>query len=76
MSLGRVTRAAAANGTLVVQARMGFAAIDEMAAGLAAIKTGKRLAWDPANEVFTNDDSAMQHMTGTYRDPWQLETFI
>jgi len=43
---------------------------------LAAIKAGKKLEWDPEKERDTNDESAMQYVTGAYRDPWKLEKFV
>ncbi|QGY43815.1 gfo/Idh/MocA family oxidoreductase [Maribellus comscasis] len=37
-----------------------------------ALKTGKRLEWDPAKEEFTNSDAANQLLSYEYRKPWKL----
>ena len=45
--------------------------------GLAAIKTGKRLEWDPKAEKVTNSakgEKLMKH--SFYRDPWKLENVM
>ena len=44
--------------------------------GLAAIKLGRKLDWDPATETVTNDAEALASITGTYREPWDLRQFM
>jgi predicted dehydrogenase len=40
--------------------------------GNIAIRTGKTVAWDPAKEVVTNDDSLNRWLSRPYRSPWKL----
>jgi len=40
--------------------------------GLAAVKLGKPLEWDPVKETVTNDADALASIKGTYREPWCL----
>ena len=44
--------------------------------GLAAIKLGKKLEWDPVKEAVTNDTDALASIQGVYREPWDLKTFM
>lgn len=44
--------------------------------GEIAIDRGKKLAWDPAKEIFTNDAEANTMLTRDYRDPWNLDIKI
>ncbi len=39
-----------------------------------AIRRGRRLAWDPAAERFSDDDGANVLLSRPYRAPWRLET--
>ncbi len=41
--------------------------------GHIAIRRGRRLAWDPEKEQFTNDAGANALLSGQYRAPWKLE---
>ena len=61
---------------VMIDAESGHRVNTQCLLGLAAIKLGKKLEWDPAKEAVTNDDNAMKLMTGTYRDPWDLKKFI
>lgn len=38
-----------------------------------AIQRGKKLTWDPAKEVFTDDAEANRMLTREYRAPWGLD---
>jgi sugar phosphate isomerase/epimerase len=44
--------------------------------GLAAIKVGKALEWEPLAEKITNHPEAAAHMTGSYREPWDLKKLV
>ena len=37
-----------------------------------AVKLGRKLTWDPAREVFVNDDEANQMLDRPMRAPWQM----
>ncbi len=37
-----------------------------------AIRTGKKLVWDPAKEQITNDKEAAAMVSRPYREPWKL----
>lgn len=40
--------------------------------GNIAIRTGRRIAWDPVRETILNDDAAAQMLSRPYRSPWKL----
>lgn len=40
--------------------------------GNIAYKTGRKLYWDPQQNVFINDEEATRMVKATYRDPWKL----
>ncbi len=40
--------------------------------GNIAIRTGKKLYWDPENMKFTNDEGANKYLREPYRDGWSL----
>jgi hypothetical protein len=42
--------------------------------GNIAIRTGRKLQWDPAREKIIGDADAASRMTYAYRQPWRLET--
>jgi predicted dehydrogenase len=63
-------------GEVMIDAEAGHRVNTQCLLGLAAIKAGKALEWDPAAEKITNHPEAMAHMTGTYREPWDLKKFI
>ena len=45
--------------------------------GLAAVKTGKKLAWDPKKEIVTNSPEAEKQMKHLYcDDAWKLDKFV
>ncbi|MCU0777208.1 MAG: Gfo/Idh/MocA family oxidoreductase [Akkermansiaceae bacterium] len=65
------------NGTpVMIDAETGHRVNSQCLLGLAAIHSGKALDWDPVAEKITNHPEAAAHMTGTYRDPWDLKKFI
>ena len=37
-----------------------------------AIRTGRKLRWDPKDEQFENDDEATRLLTRSLRSPWRL----
>jgi myo-inositol 2-dehydrogenase/D-chiro-inositol 1-dehydrogenase len=61
---------------VMINAEAGHRVNSQCLLGLAAIKSGKALEWDPIAEKITNHPEAAAHMTGTYRDPWDLKTYI
>jgi hypothetical protein len=69
--------AAIVNGSdVMIDAEAGHRVNSQCLLGLSAIKAGKALEWDPGAERITNHPGASAHMTGTYRDPWDLKKFI
>jgi predicted dehydrogenase len=61
---------------VMIDAEAGHRVNTQCLLGLAAIKAGKSLAWDPVAEKITDHPEAAAHMTGTYREPWDLKKFI
>jgi myo-inositol 2-dehydrogenase/D-chiro-inositol 1-dehydrogenase len=61
---------------VMIDAETGHRVNSQCLLGLAAIKSGKALDWDPVAEKITNHPEAAAHMTGTYRAPWDLKKFI
>ena len=61
---------------VMIDAEAGHRVNTQCLLGLAAIQSGKALEWDPVAEKITNHPEAAAHMTGTYRDPWDLKKFI
>jgi predicted dehydrogenase len=41
--------------------------------GVIALRTGKKLAWDPGREEFVDDDEANAWLSRSMRPPWRLE---
>jgi len=37
-----------------------------------AIRTGRKIVWDPAKEEIVGDDQASRRLSRPYRDPWRL----
>jgi myo-inositol 2-dehydrogenase / D-chiro-inositol 1-dehydrogenase len=67
--------AAIVNGSeVMIDAETGHRVNSQCLLGLAAIKAGKALEWDPVAERVTNHPEAAAHFTGTYRAPWALKT--
>lgn len=61
---------------VMIDADVGHRVNTQCLLGLAAIKSGKVLEWDPATEKITNHPEAAAHITGTYRGQWDLKKFI
>jgi predicted dehydrogenase len=61
---------------VMIDAEAGHRVNSQCLLGLAAIKSGKVIEWDPDGERITNHPEAAAHMTGTYRDPWGLNKFV
>ena len=61
---------------VMIDAEAGHRVNSQCLLGLAAIRSGKPLDWDPAAEKITNHPEAAAHMAGIYRDPWDLKKFI
>ena len=63
-------------GEVMIDAEAGHRVNTQCLLGLAAIKSGQALEWDPSTEMITNHPEAMAHITGAYREPWDLKNFI
>lgn len=61
---------------VMIDAETGHRVNSQCLLGLAAVRTGRQLLWDPDKERFTNDDSAMRYLSGRYRDPWNLNDYV
>jgi predicted dehydrogenase len=60
---------------VMIDAEAGHRVNTQCLLGLAAIKSGKVLEWDPAAEKITNHPEAIANITGQYRAPWELKKF-
>jgi predicted dehydrogenase len=60
---------------VMIDAESGHRVNTQCLLGLAAIKRGKKLEWDPVKETVTNDAEALAAIKGTYREPWDLKKF-
>lgn len=60
---------------VMIDAESGHRVNTQCLLGLAAIKSGKVLEWDPAAEKITNHPEALARITGQYRTPWELKKF-
>jgi len=56
----------------VADAEIGHRSATVCHLGSIAIRTGRKLAWDPKTEQITNDKEAAAMLTRTYRAPWTL----
>ena len=61
---------------VMIDAEAGHRVNTQCLLGLAAIRAGKTLEWNPETEKITNHPEAAAHMAGTYRDPWNPDNFI
>ena len=61
---------------VMIDAETGHRVNTQCLLGLAAVKAGQPLDWDPVAEKITNHPAAAAHMVGTYRDAWDLKKFI
>ena len=61
---------------VMIDAEAGHRVNSQCLLGLAAIKTGTRLEWDPEREAVTNSAAGEQLMKHSFcRDPWKLENY-
>jgi myo-inositol 2-dehydrogenase / D-chiro-inositol 1-dehydrogenase len=58
---------------VMIDAEVGHRVNSQCLLGLAAIKAGKALEWDPVSEKITNHPEALASIIGTYREPWSLQ---
>lgn len=62
---------------VMIDAEAGHRVNSQCLLGLAAIKTGKRLEWDPVNEVVSNSPDGEKLMKASFhRSRWKLEHFL
>ena len=62
---------------VMIDAESGHRVNTQCLLGLAAIKAGKRLEWDPKKEVVTNSEEGEKLMKHSFhRDEWALEKFM
>lgn len=62
---------------VMIDAETGHRVNSQCLLGLAAVKAGERLEWDPTAEKVTNSAKGETFMkTSFHRDPWKLEKFI
>lgn len=62
---------------IMIDAEAGHRVNSQCLLGLAAIKAGTRLEWDPKNEKVTNSVKGEKLMKHSYhRNPWKLENFV
>jgi myo-inositol 2-dehydrogenase / D-chiro-inositol 1-dehydrogenase len=60
---------------VMIDAEAGHRVNTQCLLGLAAIKSGKVLEWDPVAEKITNHPEAIAYITGKYRAPWEPKKF-
>jgi hypothetical protein len=59
----------------ICEPEIGHRSVSVCHLGVIAIRTGRKLAWDPAKEQFTGDSAdANKHLAREMRKPWNLET--
>ncbi len=61
---------------VMIDAEAGHRVNTQCLLGLAAIKSGKAIEWDPLTETITNHPEVAAHMAGRYREPWDLKKFM
>lgn len=62
---------------VMIDAEAGHRVNSQCLLGLAAIKAGKKLEWDPEEEIITNDAEAEVEMKKSfYREGWELGRFL
>jgi len=60
------------NRPTMIDAEIGHRTCSMCQIGLIAVRVGKKLAWNPEAERFTNSDEANEMLTRSYRQPWDI----
>jgi predicted dehydrogenase len=58
----------------ITDVEIGHRSVSVCHIGVIAMRTGKKLKWDPAKEEFVGDDEANKWLSRPMREPWKLET--
>ena len=66
------TRGVLAHPSLVCDVAIGHRSATVCHLGNIAIRTGRKIAWDPAAETIVGDPEAAKMLSRPYRTPWRL----